>query len=176
MCYCLLGFFFLPGIFGSVSFISVKIAVRGAFSSLPLITSHCRVDDIACIPGLFLSSLQLHCFSLCADLVFVFLFWLFSLAEPLPVALCLHFLRFRSAFLYTLACKLDSCNPQALVWCFQSSMWTQLWGEEHWSSVSWFLIKICCFSGEIRAPCTSSATVIVWLYFWKHSLSLLEYY
>lgn len=116
--------FFLPEVFGSVSLIPVKIAVMvGIFLSASPITFHGRVVAIARITGLFVSSIQLHCFSLCADLVFAFLFSVL----PLPVFLCPSldraiafssqlevFWRFRSALLHTLACELDSCNPQAL--------------------------------------------------------------
>lgn len=88
---------------------------------------------LACVPALFVTSVQLHCLNPWADSVFVFLWGSFS-KYCHCLWLCLCFLRFSSALVHNLACKLVLCNPQCfyLAWCWQSSLWTQLQGEEHW--------------------------------------------
>lgn len=114
------------------------------------------------IPALFVTAVKLHCFNPHADSLFVFLLGSCSKYNHC-LWLCLHFWRFRSALVHTLACKLVLCNPPCfyLAWYWHSCLWAQLQGEEHWSFLFWFLIKTYHFPGEFQFSFIAFARVIV---------------
>lgn len=154
--------FFLPGVFGSVSLTSIKQLLGGYF---PLCLSYhlpwwsggfCLCSRSVCHICPATSPQPMCWLRICVPV------WVPSL-DSHCLWLCLHFWRFRPALVHTLACKLVSCSPQCVcvVWCWQSSLWTQLQGEEHWSFLSQFLSKSCHFSVEFQPSSISFATVMV---------------
>lgn len=157
-------FFFFPswGVWFCLSHL-YQAAVRWVFPSLPLV-SLAMVEwwllpvFQVCLSHLssYLASAHVLTQDLCSCL------GSFS-GQSHCLWLCLHFWRFRPALVHTLACKLVSCSPQCLcvVWCWQSSLWTQLQGEEHWSFLSQFLSKSCHFLVEFQPSSISFATVMV---------------